>query len=87
MTKGAPEGVLPLCRASAPLFQTGWFVESLATQAPVLFVIRTAGSPLRSRPSVPLAITVTLVVLIGVAVPAYLWRVELARRRLVRPAG
>src|SRR5207253_9588374 len=32
-------------RASEALFQTGWFVESLATQALVLFVIRTAGNP------------------------------------------
>ncbi len=28
-------------RASEPLFHTGWFVESLATQTLVLFVIRT----------------------------------------------
>jgi TCP-1/cpn60 chaperonin family protein/cation transport ATPase-like protein len=35
-------------------FHTGWFVESLATQTLVLFVIRTMGSPFRSRPSTPL---------------------------------
>jgi Mg2+-importing ATPase len=56
-------------RASEALFQTGWFVESLATQTLVLFVIRTAGNPLRSRPSLPLAVTTVLVVLIGVALP------------------
>jgi len=56
-------------RASEALFQTGWFVESLATQALVLFVIRTAGNPLRSRPSLPLAMTTVLVVLIGVILP------------------
>jgi len=56
-------------RASEALFQTGWFVESLATQALVLFVIRTAGNPLRSRPSLPLAATTVLVVLIGVILP------------------
>ena len=56
-------------RASEALFQTGWFVESLATQTLVLFVIRTAGNPLRSRPSLPLAVTTILVVLIGVALP------------------
>jgi Mg2+-importing ATPase len=56
-------------RASEALFQTGWFVESLATQALVLFVIRTAGNPLRSRPSLPLVATTVLVVLIGVALP------------------
>jgi len=56
-------------RASEALFQTGWFVESLATQTLVLFVIRTAGNPLRSRPSLPLAVTTVLVVLIGVVLP------------------
>ena len=55
--------------ASEALFQTGWFVESLATQTLVLFVIRTAGNPLRSRPSLPLAVTTVLVVLIGVMLP------------------
>jgi Mg2+-importing ATPase len=56
-------------RASEALFQTGWFVESLATQTLVLFVIRTAGNPLRSRPSLPLAVTTVVVVLIGVVLP------------------
>ncbi|MBI1847842.1 MAG: cation transporting ATPase C-terminal domain-containing protein, partial [Candidatus Rokubacteria bacterium] len=55
--------------APAPLFHTGWFVESLATQTLVLFVIRTAGHPLRSRPSRPLALTTVLIVLIGMALP------------------
>ena len=48
-----------LCAVPAPseaLFQTGWFVESLATQMLVIFVIRTRGSPLRSRPQPALAI-------------------------------
>jgi Mg2+-importing ATPase len=56
-------------RASEALFQTGWFVESLATQTLVLFVIRTAGNPWRSRPSRALAVTTVLVVLIGVMLP------------------
>ena len=56
-------------RASEALFQTGWFVESLTTQTLILFVIRTAGNPLRSRPSLPLAVTGMLVVLIGVILP------------------
>jgi Mg2+-importing ATPase len=43
--------LLWLFRADAELFQTGWFIESLATQTLVVFVIRTVGSPLRSRPS------------------------------------
>ena len=37
--------------ATETLFQTGWFMESLATQVLVIFVIRTRGSPLRSRPN------------------------------------
>lgn len=36
--------------AGEALFQTGWFVESLATQALVVFVIRTRHGPCRSRP-------------------------------------
>jgi Mg2+-importing ATPase len=38
-----------------PLFQTGWFVESLATQVLVVFVIRTRGNPFASRPAPALA--------------------------------
>ncbi len=56
-------------RAPEALFHTGWFVESLATQTLVLFIIRTAGNPLRSRPSLPLAITTILVVCIGIILP------------------
>ena len=56
--------------ADERLFHTGWFVESLATQTLVLFVIRTMGNPLRSRPSTPLAITTVAIVLIGAVLPA-----------------
>jgi len=55
--------------ASEALFHTGWFVESLATQTLVLFVIRTAGSPWRSRPSLALTTTTVLMVLIGLGLP------------------
>lgn len=61
--------LLSVFHASETLFHTGWFVESLATQVLVLFVIRTAGNPLRSRPSRPLAITTTLIVLVGIVLP------------------
>jgi P-type Mg2+ transporter len=50
-------------------FHTGWFVESLATLTLVLFVIRTMGNPLKSRPSGPLAITTVLTVIIGCLIP------------------
>jgi Mg2+-importing ATPase len=55
--------------ATESLFHTGWFVESLATQTLVLFIIRTAGNPLRSRPSHPLTITTLLIVAIGILLP------------------
>ena len=61
--------LLKLFMATEEFFHTGWFVESLATQTLVLFIIRTAGNPLRSRPSKPLTITTLLVVGIGVALP------------------
>jgi len=50
-------------------FHTGWFVESLATQTLVLFVIRTTRNPLRSRPSQGLVLTTLLIVAIGIAIP------------------
>ena len=51
------------------LFHTGWFVESLATQILVLFVIRTPRNPLTSRPSPPLAATAIGMIVIGVSLP------------------
>ena len=61
--------LLRLFHASESLFQTGWFVESLSTQTLVLFVIRTAGNPFRSRPSAPLAVTTIGVVAAGILLP------------------
>jgi Mg2+-importing ATPase len=61
--------LLTVFRGSEAHFHTGWFVESLATQTLVLFVIRTAGNPFRSRPSAPLSATVILVVLVGSLLP------------------
>jgi Mg2+-importing ATPase len=50
-------------------FHTGWFLESLATQTLVLFVIRTARRPWSSRPSLPLTITTVLVVVVAALLP------------------
>jgi Mg2+-importing ATPase len=61
--------LLRIFHSSEALFHTGWFVESLATQTLVLFVIRTAGPPWSSRPSLPLMMTTILVVLIGGYLP------------------
>ena len=54
---------------NAPLFHTGWFVESLATQTLVVFVIRTAGNPLKSRPSRGLLAAVFAIVAVAVVLP------------------
>src|SRR5262249_26337955 len=61
--------LLDVFRAGEALFHTGWFVESLATQTLVIFVIRTAASPLKSRPSAALATTTIVIVAIGLALP------------------
>ena len=61
--------LLKLFGASAAMFQTGWFIESLATQSLVIFVIRTRRPPWRSLPH-PLLATLTIgVVLIGLLIP------------------
>jgi Mg2+-importing ATPase len=61
--------LLHFFHASEAQFHTGWFVESLATQTLVLFVIRTSKNPLRSRPSSPLIATCLAVVAIGIYLP------------------
>jgi P-type Mg2+ transporter len=56
--------------ATAPEFRSGWFVESLAIQTLIVFVIRTRRVPFfRSRPSTPLVASVLAVVTIGVLIP------------------
>ncbi len=61
--------LLHFFHTSEAQFHTGWFVESLATQTLVLFVIRTSKNPLRSRPSGPLLATCLGVVAIGICLP------------------
>jgi Mg2+-importing ATPase len=61
--------MLAIFHASETLFHTGWFVESLATQTLVLFIIRTSGNPFNSRPSRSLTIMVLLIVATGMALP------------------
>jgi len=46
-------------------FHTGWFVESLVTQTLVIYVIRTSGNPLRSRPSRALLISTLGAIAVG----------------------
>jgi Mg2+-importing ATPase len=61
--------LLHVFRAGEALFHTGWFVESLATQVLVIFVIRTRGNPLRSRPHGVLVATALTVVAIAAWLP------------------
>jgi Mg2+-importing ATPase len=61
--------LLHLFHAGEALFHTGWFVESLATQTLVLFVVRTGQNPLKSRPSRALTASVLTIVTVGVLLP------------------
>ena len=54
----------------APVFQTGWFVESLMTQTLIIHVIRTNKIPfLQSRASWPLTITTSCIMAFGMWLP------------------
>jgi len=61
--------LLHVFKASETLFHTGWFVESLATQVLVIFVIRTRRNPLASRPHPALTATSLGVVLLAIVFP------------------
>ncbi|MEI9941930.1 MAG: magnesium-translocating P-type ATPase [Pseudomonadota bacterium] len=61
--------LLKVFHADAQSFHTGWFVESLATQSLVIFVIRTAKNPFRSRPSRGLMLTTLGVVVLALIFP------------------
>ncbi|HYB40517.1 MAG TPA: magnesium-translocating P-type ATPase, partial [Candidatus Methylomirabilis sp.] len=61
--------MLHVFHAGESLFRTGWFVESLATQTLVIFVIRTADRPWASRPSRALAWGVGTCAATGVVLP------------------
>ncbi len=64
-------GILLLVfHATAPLFQTAWFIESIVTQTLIIFVIRTRMSPFyRSRPSWQLAFSTAAVIAAALAMP------------------
>ena len=61
--------LLKVFAADEALFHTGWFVESIATQVLVIFIIRTRRNPLRSRPSRLLAATSLAVVALAASLP------------------
>jgi P-type Mg2+ transporter len=78
--------MLNVFHAGPPLFRTGWFVESLATQTLVIFVIRTRRVPFfRSRPSTAMLLASLAVVAVGAALPFTPWAHVLGFRPL--PAG
>ncbi len=57
-------------RASAPVFHTAWFMESLATQTLVIYVIRTRKIPfIESKPSRALIISTIVSVAVGWLIP------------------
>ena len=66
--------LLHIMQADEGMFRTGWFIESLATQVLVIFVIRTALSPLRSRPHWSLAAAAFAVIGIAVWMTLMPWR-------------
>jgi Mg2+-importing ATPase len=62
--------MLYVFNAGDTLFRSGWFVESLATQTLVIFVIRTRRIPFfRSKPSKPLLAATLVCAALGVALP------------------
>lgn len=62
--------MLLVFQANGSLFQTGWFVESLATQVLIVFVIRTTKRPFfRGRPSMWLLIASLGIVFTGILLP------------------
>jgi Mg2+-importing ATPase len=56
--------------SNPPLFQAGWFVESLMTQTLIIHVIRTNRIPfLQSRASWPLTVTTLSIMAFGMWLP------------------
>ena len=61
--------MLKIFHAGEALFHTGWFIESMATQVLVIFIIRTQRNPLKSRPNRWLAIGALVTVAVAVVLP------------------
>jgi Mg2+-importing ATPase len=57
-------------KASAPLFQTAWFIESLFTQTLVIFAIRTRKTPFyRSKPNKLLLLNIVVILIFALVLP------------------
>jgi P-type Mg2+ transporter len=62
--------MLSILNAGHVEFRTGWFVESIATQTLVVYVIRTRRVPFfKSRPSLPMVLVPTGAALVGAILP------------------
>jgi Mg2+-importing ATPase len=62
--------MLSVLHAGHVEFRTGWFVESIATQTLVIYVIRTRRVPFfKSRPSIPMLFVPTGAALVGAVLP------------------
>jgi Mg2+-importing ATPase len=61
--------LLYLFQASPDEFRTAWFVESMATQILVIFVIRTNGRPWRNWPDPALAASSLVALLVAMVLP------------------
>ncbi len=58
-----------LFRTGPDVFRTGWFVESIATQTLVVFLIRTRGRPWRDAPNRVLTISTLGALAVALAIP------------------
>jgi P-type Mg2+ transporter len=61
--------MLAVFHAGEALFHTGWFIESMATQVLVIFIIRTRRNPFKSRPNPWLIASSLMVVAVAVLLP------------------
>ena len=62
-------GALLLGSTRPDVFRTGWFLESIATQTLVVFLIRTRGRPWRDAPSPVLTISTLGALALALAIP------------------
>lgn len=61
--------MIKVFHAGEALFHTGWFIESLATQVLVIFIIRTRKNPLKSHPNAWLFVCSLSVVALSILLP------------------
>jgi P-type Mg2+ transporter len=61
--------MLVVFHAGEALFHTGWFIESMATQVLVIFIIRTRKNPFKSRPNAWLTACSLTVVMVAALLP------------------